>query len=64
MTPCCRHGSKACGRTTMAIHTTMATHGFKCEVTQSVFLSMFWNLNGQRCGQNCLRGMEFVVDVE
>ena len=25
---------------------------------------MFWNLNGWRCGQNCLRGMEFVVDVE
>ena len=47
----------------MAIHTTIATNGLECEVTWSVFLSMFWNLNGWRCGWNCLRGMEF-VDVE
>ena len=52
------------GRTTMAIHTTMATHRLKHEVTWSAFLSMFWNLNGWRCGQNCLREMEFAVNVE
>ena len=48
----------------MAMHTTMATRGLKHEITQSAFPSMFWNLKGCRCRQNCLRGMEFVVDVE
>ena len=48
----------------MAIHTTMATHGLKHEVTQRAFQSMFWSLNGRRCRQNCLREMEFAIDVE
>ena len=48
----------------MAIHTTMATCRLKHKVTQSAFLSMFQNLNGQRRGWNCLRRMEFAVNVE
>ena len=48
----------------MAIHTTIATNGLEHEVNWSAFPSMFWNLNGWRCGWNCLRGMEFVIDVE
>ena len=42
----------------------MATHGLKCEVTWSMFPSMFLNLNRQRGGWNYLRGMEFAIDVE
>ena len=47
----------------MATDTTIATNGFECKVTQSMFLSMFWNLNRQRPGQNYLRRVEFVIDV-
>ena len=32
-----------------------------CPLTVSVY---FWNLNRQRPRQNCLRRMEFVIDVE
>ena len=48
----------------MVIHTTMATRRLEHEVTQNVFLSMFWNLDGQRHRQNYLRGVEFAINVE
>ena len=48
----------------MVIHTTIATNGLKHEVTQSMFPSVFRNLNGQRPRWNCLRRMEFVINVE
>ena len=47
----------------MATDTTIATNRFKRKVTQSMFPSMFRNLNRQRPGQNYLRRVEFVVDV-
>ena len=42
----------------------MATHRLECEVTWSMFPSMFQNLNRWRCRWNCLRGMEFAINVE
>ena len=48
----------------MVIHTTVTTCGLKCEVIQSVFLSMFQNWNRQRRGWNYLREMEFAANVE
>ena len=41
----------------------MATCRLEHKVTQSMFPSMFQNLNRWRWRWNCLRGMEFAVDV-
>ena len=48
----------------MAIHTTVTTHGLRCEVAQSAFLSMFRSWSGWRHERNYLREMEFAADVD